>query len=441
MIVTTPKNHYSLIIVGSGPAGLSLASELVEKFEKKNILLIESGSEQISSDSQELSEALASGDLPAEHYSGHSIRAFGGSSAVWAGFCSIFEDRSFRQGMWPIKREDLMPYYRQAANILDLSEEAYFKPYIEIPDQPNLIYKPYFLSPPVRFSKKFSAFAFSGKSVDVLMNSTVLHIEKQNGLVTNVVVRGSDGAETKVSADFVVSACGGIGNARLLLLSNINPGGNVGRYFMEHAEGFEIGRVRLSSELVDIANSLKSRRIHAFQLSDEYCLKNNIPSCGLTVSTLNSRLDPLDSGGLSGLRVSIIGEVLPYGENRVTLSQERKDKFSQPLPVMEFNYKDSLDNMKSIWRHFAKDLISYSSGRSTLVRSDFSLQGGGHLMGTTRMGWDSTNSCVDADCRVHGIENLFIAGSSIFPAGAGSNPTYTIVAFSVRLAEHLSAKV
>ena len=59
-------------------------------------------------------------------------------------------------------------------------------------------------------------------------------------------------------------------------------------------------------------------------------------------------------------------------------------------------------------------------------------------MGTTRMHVDPAQGVVDADCRVHGIENLFIAGSSVFPTGGYANPTLTIVALAVRLADHLA---
>jgi choline dehydrogenase-like flavoprotein len=62
---------------------------------------------------------------------------------------------------------------------------------------------------------------------------------------------------------------------------------------------------------------------------------------------------------------------------------------------------------------------------------------GGHHLGTTRMGTDPRSSVVDADCRVHGVENLFIAGGSVFPTSSQANPTLTIVALAVRLAERL----
>ena len=58
-------------------------------------------------------------------------------------------------------------------------------------------------------------------------------------------------------------------------------------------------------------------------------------------------------------------------------------------------------------------------------------------MGATRMHRDPRQGVVDEDCKVHGIANLFVAGSSVFPTGGFANPTLTIVALATRLADHL----
>ena len=62
-------------------------------------------------------------------------------------------------------------------------------------------------------------------------------------------------------------------------------------------------------------------------------------------------------------------------------------------------------------------------------------------MGTTRMSADPKHGVVDANCQVHGIENLYVAGSSIFTTSSAANPTLTLVAFAERLAEHLKEKL
>ena len=62
---------------------------------------------------------------------------------------------------------------------------------------------------------------------------------------------------------------------------------------------------------------------------------------------------------------------------------------------------------------------------------------GGHYLGTTRMSDSSTQGVVDRHCQVHGVSNLFIASSSVFPTASYANPTLTIVALAIRLADRL----
>jgi choline dehydrogenase-like flavoprotein len=62
-------------------------------------------------------------------------------------------------------------------------------------------------------------------------------------------------------------------------------------------------------------------------------------------------------------------------------------------------------------------------------------------MGTTRMSDDAGKGVVDSDCRVHGIANLYVASSSVFPTSGFANPTLTILALAVRLADHIKSTV
>ncbi len=62
---------------------------------------------------------------------------------------------------------------------------------------------------------------------------------------------------------------------------------------------------------------------------------------------------------------------------------------------------------------------------------------GNHHLGTTRMSADPKSGVVDADSKVHGVANLYVAGSSVFPTYGSSNPTLNLVALTLRLADHL----
>jgi choline dehydrogenase-like flavoprotein len=63
-----------------------------------------------------------------------------------------------------------------------------------------------------------------------------------------------------------------------------------------------------------------------------------------------------------------------------------------------------------------------------------------HNIGTTRMSDTPESGVVDTDCKVHGVENLYVAGSSVFPTSGHANPTLMILALALRLADHLKAK-
>jgi choline dehydrogenase-like flavoprotein len=65
---------------------------------------------------------------------------------------------------------------------------------------------------------------------------------------------------------------------------------------------------------------------------------------------------------------------------------------------------------------------------------------GNHHMGTTRMADDPRKGVVDADCKVHGIDNLYVAGSSVFTTSATVNPTLTLLALAMRLSDHVQQK-
>ncbi len=69
------------------------------------------------------------------------------------------------------------------------------------------------------------------------------------------------------------------------------------------------------------------------------------------------------------------------------------------------------------------------------------LSGNYHFIGATRMSPDPRDGVVNANCKVHGVDNLYVAGCSVFPTGGHANPTLTIVALAIRLADHLRSRL
>ena len=136
----------------------------------------------------------------------------------------------------------------------------------------------------------------------------------------------------------------------------------------------------------------------------------------------------------------------PNAESRVTLAKDT-DQFGLPRVRIKLLFGDK-DARSVVRAHEVLDEALKSAGKGQLFfwRSDEQREksvldqasDGYHQMGTTRMGTNPTQSVVDKNCRVHGIANLFIASSSIFPTGGAAHPTLLTTALGLRLAAHLA---
>jgi choline dehydrogenase-like flavoprotein len=136
-------------------------------------------------------------------------------------------------------------------------------------------------------------------------------------------------------------------------------------------------------------------------------------------------------------------ESVPDPENRVTLAR-RRDAFGRPCAFLR--WRPGERERRTLARAvevLGEELAAARMGRVAALPDDpatgwpASLGGGNHHIGTTRMHPDPARGVVDADGRVHGVVNLFVAGSSVFPTSGLANPTLTIVALALRLARHL----
>ncbi len=138
-------------------------------------------------------------------------------------------------------------------------------------------------------------------------------------------------------------------------------------------------------------------------------------------------------------------EMEPDPENRVLLSDER-DEDGQPVPLVRHRSTE-LDRRSLIELHEELAGEVERTGLGTLTTTLASedpwpiTQDASHHMGTTRMGTEPESSVVDTDGRVHGVENLYVAGASVFPTSGCANPTFTIVALSIRLAGRLRSEL
>lgn len=133
----------------------------------------------------------------------------------------------------------------------------------------------------------------------------------------------------------------------------------------------------------------------------------------------------------------------PNPESRVQLGT-RYDRLGMPQLRVDWRYSST--DVRTVAEAFR--VLAEEFARSGCARLEYSPETlersmirdgayGGHHIGTARMGASPSTSVVDSDCRVHGVHNLFIAGSAVFPTSGQANPTLTIVALALRLAEHL----
>ena len=147
------------------------------------------------------------------------------------------------------------------------------------------------------------------------------------------------------------------------------------------------------------------------------------------------------------LALRIIPEATPCPDSRVTLSDERDEL---GIPRVRVDWRLNPDDRRGLDRlRAALAAAVRQRGLGTLVDDPSedetgwptSMMGGKHHIGTTRMHVDPKQGVVDPDCRVHGLANLYVAGSSVFPTSGYANPTLTIVALALRLADHLKARL
>jgi choline dehydrogenase-like flavoprotein len=341
------------------------------------------------------------------------------------------------------------------------------------------------------------------KNISVLLFATVtgLDLDEHKRFVEGATVKTLAGNEFTVRAKLFVLAAGGIENPRILLLSNhdVHAGlGNqydlVGRFFMEHI-WYDSGMilpaeqdpepVKLYADEIPFEGDYgvrchlvlpeararelripeyrvelqieRTRRFHP-SVRSAARFKRSVEQLNFENLSASDILDvlsdpyPAIAHVMDGDAPLVYGfgnhvEQIPNPESRVSLN-DKTDALGQSM--IELNWQLSDLDKEGIIK--AQLLIAQEVGRSGIGRMYINMPeleetildgayGGNHHMGTTRMHNDPKQGVVDANCRIHGIENLFVAGSSVFPTAGYPNPTLTITALALRLADHLRLKL
>ena len=460
--VELEENKFPVVIFGSGPAGLSLALEL----EKKNIncLIIEAGDEFYNDESQSYFKINTEGtnlkDIPNSR-----LRQFGGTSASWGGWCKPFSDLDIKKA--GLNSDEIKKYQSETCKILGIKNSFRESNINEDFNQIEFQYSD------VNFYEKYFFHIKKSKNILLLLNTQLSHFEGENKKVEKAVCISSGKYFNIKSREFIL-CCGGIENSRILLwtkfknMSLLKDNSNIGRYWMTHYWILGgIGFLDLKNFKSFMQNKFLDREGVIHIASKESSSKNKLQS-GIYLST-NEDLSFIKETVKSILCIApeygkkiarlILNKSLKCGniflhleedpifENQIVLDENNKDL--NQIPLVKIEYKSSLKskkNVKSELEKLANLFKREELGRIALADEIYNLKefdnlGNYHHMGGTRIGDSINDSVVNTEFKVHGVSNLYILGSSNFRYGTYKNPTFTIIQYSVKLANDLKKKL
>ena len=345
----------------------------------------------------------------------------------------------------------------------------------------------------------------SADGVHLLVHATVVGLipDPRRDRIMRLEVATDDRRRLAIAPGTVILACGGIENARMLLAHRRQHGGwlpdvgdQMGRGLMEHphvrtgavipnetdalermglyelpatAGESSFGMVKLhdatlrSEELLACAWAMSpvpattvSPSGRALTALRETVLdfRRPVPDTGRrlravaarpteTARTLAHRRHTHDRPRVLGL--SAMSEQAPDPNSRVLLSP-RRDRLGRTRARVDWRLGElDLRSIRRSQRLLGDAMEAAGIGRLVQPLGQEeppALIGGGfHHMGTTRMSVEPTDGVVDPTCRVHGVDNCYVAGMSLFPTAGYANPTLTVVALAVRLADHLRQRL
>jgi len=312
--------------------------------------------------------------------------------------------------------------------------------------------------------------------VTVLDRAPVTRLEHDDtGERVTAAVYVHDDEERSVEADLFVVACGAVETPRLLLLSAseqhpdglANASGLVGRRFIEHAAIRVRGRLDepTRQHLIGFGTS-QTQQFYGYDEGPRgSILITPLNTAGTSPTEAALQDGPAITSLLGGRRpdemtwgdelvdqvtaetdgflaVSAGTDLLPDPENRVSLDRSRTDDLGNPVPDLSFGIDEHAIGTLERAEELLTELVA-ATGAEAIETSHEPENAffANHMLGTTRMGEDPATSVVDPDLRTHDIENLYVSGGSVFVTGGPANPTLTIAALALRLADHLDGRL
>ncbi|MBM4202978.1 MAG: GMC family oxidoreductase [Gammaproteobacteria bacterium] len=284
-----------------------------------------------------------------------------------------------------------------------------------------------------------------------------------SGMANGAVYFDVSGVEQFQPADVVVVACNGVGTPRLLLNSTsnrfpnglANSTGLVGRNLMFHPyasirgffdrplDGHRGPHVGTWSQ-----QFYETDRTRGFVRGFTFQFNRGMGPALTAMVGMMTGLIPWGSGHHEAYRMlfdrsismAAICEDLPEAHNRVTLDPVLKDANGIPAPRIEYQLSANSRAMLAFAIERGREILETAGAREIQSEAPI-LNGGWHLLGTARMGDDPENSVVNSWGRAHDVKNLFIVDGSVFVTSGGVNPTATIQAIALHVADNIKKRL
>lgn len=451
---------YDVIIAGSGFAGVSSGMRLAQGGKK--VLLLETGAAEYDDAIQvEFASMYGRGHFDGSYWPQHWIRALGGTSLLWEGWVIPLLERDMAP-YWPISRASLDPYYAIAAR--DLLRTPVFLNYTA-PFAEGFTYRPFSSEPPVRLGEEPLDRYTKTPGLDVALQVTLSRLvpRPDRSGIAMIEVYNPDTGRRSVPlrpAQSIILAAGGIGNAQILLNSSDatnsvsvgNERDQVGRYLMEHPHIFGCARIVVPEPIIFPSVPAEfGENIPAIIPNDDLFRNIGRRDVSITFSqevpnskdSIEQLLTVKNGPTATVYSLTVRSEMAPEADNRVVLAEGSDASGLRRVRAMCTIGADAFRAIDACLVGLGAALAKNGPGRLRIDNNALhrGVTGGGHILGTTRMGTDPATSVVDPDCRVHGYENLYIGGSSVFPSGGYENPTLTIIALATRLADKILGKL
>jgi len=501
--------HCDICVVGTGAAGLTLASGLLKS--RKAVLFLESGGLEIERGTSDLNRCEIS-DL---HFVGDRLgrsRVIGGSTRCWAGQLLPLDAQDFErrpwinESGWPIDFSELEGYYKKALRLLgadNLNFDTDLFEILDAADQPfdarefRVFFSKWSPHPDLRnlFMSEFR----TSTSVKLLYHASMnkIHLSDNLSRVNQLEVKNQKLVSFRIECAKAILCLGGIETPRILLANNhqITEGiGNrqalVGKYFQDHPTlrigilhsknpsrvkklfGAKWHQGRLYTPRISLTPA-KQRELAILNasayvetgyptrvlekrmlinLAKHKLQRNHIPA-----ATLNNLFQLFLRSSWLGVprksakpeaqfAITLMTEQEPFAESAITLGKSR-DRYGVPQARIQWRLTDNTWKTVMCFAELLKqrfelttlgtiELLPYIENPSNLWR--IYPHDSYHHMGSTRMAVSPDKGVVDPNCKLFGIDGLYVISSAVFPTSGHSNPTLTIVALAYRLLEHLS---